>query len=147
MVSIHPSQGIFLRDYGYLDRGKMSNSLSKDWGLVEGQTYIIGRKGDVCIDGHIYMVSPTVSRPHAEMKIKNGRIFLRDLNSTNGIHIVDNGSLVSFEEGYVNPNQPIMIGKVSCTIQSLLAIAGVYSSPENNTPDIEETQKIKIPIH
>ena len=125
----------------------MSNSLSKDWGLVEGQTYIIARKGSVCVEGHIYMASPTVSRPHAAMKIKNGRVFLRDLKSTNGIHIVEDGSLVRFEEGYVNPNQPIMIGKVGCTIQSLLAIAGVYSVPENITPDIEDTQKIKIPMH
>ena len=125
----------------------MSSSLSEDWGLIEGQTYIIGRKGPVCVEGHIYMASPTVSRPHAAMKIKNGRVYLRDLDSTNGIYIVENDSLVRFEEGYVNPNQPIMIGKVGCTIQSLLAIAGVYSAPEMNTPNFDDTQKIKIPIH
>jgi len=125
----------------------MSSSLSKELGLIGGQTYIISRKGLVCMEDHIYINSPTVSRPHAELKIKNGRVFLRDLKSTNGIHIVADASLVRFEEGYVNPNQPIMIGKVGCTIQSLIAIAGVYSAPENITPDIEDTQKIKIPMH
>ena len=125
----------------------MSNSLSKDLGLTEGRTYIISRKGPVFIEGHIYINSPTVSSPHAELKIKNGRVYLRDLNSTNGIYVVDNDSLISFEEGYVKPHQSIVIGKVKCTIQSLIAIAGVYSDPENSTPDGEETQKIEIPIH
>ena len=123
----------------------MSSSLSKDWGLTEGQTYIISRKGLVCMEGHIYIDSPSVSRPHAAMKIKNGRVNLRDLESTNGTYIVENDGLVAFAEGYVKPNQPIMIGRVKCTIQSLLAIAGVYSAPENDTPEFEITQKIEIP--
>ena len=128
------------------EKSYMSSSLSKDWGLTDGQSYIISRKGTVFMEGHIYISSPTVSRPHAELKIKNGRIYLRDLGSTNGIYIVDNDSLIRFEEGYVQPNQPMMIGKVTCTIQSLIAIAGVYSAPEDNTPDFDDTQKIEIPI-
>ena len=124
----------------------MSSSLSKDWGLTEGQTYIISRKGDVSMDGHIYINSSTVSRPHAALKIKNGRVHLRDLDSTNGIYIMDNEGLINFEEGYVNPHQPLMIGRVKCTLQSLIAIAGVYSAAENSTPDFEETQKIEVPI-
>jgi hypothetical protein len=125
----------------------MSSSLSKDWGLTEGQTYVISRTGPVCMEGHIYINSPTVSSSHAELKIKNGRVYLRDLDSTNGIYIVDNDSLISFKEGYVKPNQLIVIGKVRCTIQSLIATVGVYSAPENNTLDIDETQLIEIPIH
>ena len=124
----------------------MSSSLGKDWGLKEGQTYTISRKGQVSMEGHIYINSPTVSRPHAELKIKNGRIYLRDLNSTNGTYIVDNDSLIRFEEGYVKSNQPIMIGRVKCTIQGLIATVGVYSASENNTLDIEDTQLIEIPI-
>ena len=98
------------------------------------------------MEGHIYINSPTVSSPHAELKIKNGRVYLRDLDSTNGIYIVDNDSLISFEEGYVKPNQPMLIGRVRCTIQNLIAIAGVYSAQENNTPDFDETQQVKLPI-
>lgn len=128
------------------EKSYMSSSLSKEWGLTDGQSYIISRKGAVCMEGHIYINSPTVSRPHAEMKIKNGRVYLRDLGSTNGIYIVDNDCLIRFEEGYVKPNQPMMIGKVTCTIQSLIAIAGVYSDLKDNTLDFDDTQKIEIPI-
>ena len=124
----------------------MSSSLSKEWGLTEGQTYIISRKGSVFMEGHIYLDSPTVSRPHAALKIKNERVYLRDLGSTNGIYILDDDSLVSFEEGYVKPNQTLLIGEVKCTIQSLIAIAGVYSAPDKSTPNFDETQKIEVPI-
>jgi len=117
-----------------------------DLGLTEGQTYIISRKGGVSMDSHIYINSPTVSRPHASLKIKNGRVHLCDLDSTNGIYIVDKEELISFKEGYVNPSQPLLIGRVKCTIQSLIAIVGVYSALENSTPDFEETQKIEVPI-
>ncbi len=124
----------------------MSSSLSREWGLTEGQTYIISRKGSVFMEGHIYLDSPAVSRPHAALKIKYERVYLRDLNSTNGTYIVDNDGLISFEEGYVKPDQPMMIGNVNCTIQSLITIAGVYSAPENNTLDFQETEEIPIPI-
>jgi pSer/pThr/pTyr-binding forkhead associated (FHA) protein len=123
----------------------MKNSLSKNWGLTDGQTYIISRSGPVSIEGHIYMDSPSVSRPHASIKIKNGRVHIRDLDSTNGTYIVENDSLVAIQEGYVKPNQPIMIGRVKCTINNLLSIAGVYSAREDDTPDFEDTQKIAIP--
>jgi len=123
----------------------MSSSLSKELGLTEGQTYIISRKGSVFMDGYIYLDSPTVSRPHASLKIKEERVYLRDLNSTNGTYTVDNDGPVSFERGYVSPNQPMMIGEVNCTIQGLIAIAGVYYAPENDTID-QETVEIKLPI-
>jgi len=97
------------------------------------------------MEDHIYVDSPSVSRPHAAMKIKNGRVNLRDLNSTNGTYIIENDGLVDFEEGYVKPNQPIMIGRVKCTIQSLLAIAGVYSPQDDDIPEFENTQKIEVP--
>jgi len=120
----------------------MSNSLSKDFGLLDGQTYIIGREGDVYLDDHIYIKSPTVSRRHAAMKIKNGRIYLCDLDSTNGTYLIENDSLVPFKEGYVSPSQPIAIGHVKCTINSLLAIAGVYSASKIITSSLEDTELV-----
>ena len=117
----------------------MGNRLSKDFGLIDGQTYIIGREGEVYLEDHIYIKSPSVSRRHAAMKIKNGRIYLRDLDSTNGTYLMENDSLVPFKEGYVSPSQPIVIGHVKCTINSLLAIAGVYSASKNTTSNIEAT--------
>ena len=124
----------------------MSSSLSKDFGLLDGRTYIIGREGNIYIEDHIYIDSPSVSRRHAAMKIKNGRIYLCDLDSTNGTYLIDNDSLVPFKEGYVSPAQPIVIGEVECTINSLLAIAGVYSASKTNASDIEET-KPSIPVN
>ncbi len=95
----------------------MNNILNEEIKLNEGRAYIIGR------EGHIYLDSPTVSKQHAEIKIINGRIYLRDLNSTNGTYLVKSNSLVYFEEGYVNPLQPIVIGNQKHIVQSLLAIA------------------------
>ncbi len=118
----------------------MSKRLCEDFGLIEGHTYIIGREGDVCIEDHIYINSPSVSRRHAAMKIKNGRIYLCDLDSTNGTYWIENDSLVPFKEGYVSPSQPIAIGHVKCTINSLLAIAGIYSASKNTTSNSEDTQ-------
>jgi pSer/pThr/pTyr-binding forkhead associated (FHA) protein len=124
----------------------MSNKLSKEYGLTDGHTYIIGRGGEVYLEDHIYINSPSVSRRHAAMKIKNGRIWLRDLGSTNGTYLLENDSLVSFKEGYVSPSQPIVIGHVKCTINSLLAIAGVYSDSKNTTSNLEET-RVMPPIN
>ena len=80
------------------------------------------------------------------MKIKNERIWLRDLNSTNGTYLIDNDGLVSFMEGYVSPPQSIVIGDVKCTINDLLAKAGVYSASKNPTSNFEET-KLMPPIN
>lgn len=124
----------------------MGNGLSKDFGLIDGQTYIIGREGDVYLDDHIYINSPSVSRRHAAMKIKNGRVHLRDLNSTNGTYLIEDESLVFFKEGYVSPSQPIAIGEVKCTINSLLAIAGGYSTAKKSTSNLEQTKPI-FPIN
>ena len=122
----------------------MSNRLSKDFGLIDGQTYIIGRKGDIYLEDHIYINSPTVSRRHATMKIKNGRVYLRDLNSINRTYLIENDSLVPFKEGYVSPSQPIAIGGVKCTINSLLSIAGIYSASKNSTSNSEDTKLITL---
>jgi pSer/pThr/pTyr-binding forkhead associated (FHA) protein len=119
----------------------MSNSLSKDFGLMDGKTYIIGREGGVYIEDYIYINSPSVSRRHISMKIKNGRVYLCDLDSTNGTYLIENDCLlVPFKEGYVSPSQPIAIGHVKCTINSLMAIAGVYSASKDTASNSEDTQ-------
>ncbi len=118
----------------------MVNRLSEQLGLVDGRTYIIGRESEVYIEDHIYINSPSVSRRHAAMKMKNGRIYLCDLDSTNGTYLMENDSLVPFKEGYVTPSQPLVIGQVRCTINSLLANAGVYSASRNIISDSEDTK-------
>ena len=100
----------------------MHNNMIVDIELLEGRTFIIGR------EGHIYVESPAVSKHHAEIKIIEGKIYLRDLDSTNGTYLIKNNSLVHFSEGYVNPLQPIVIGDQKITIQSLLATVGVFAA-------------------
>ena len=88
--------------------------------LLEGRTFIIGR------EGHIYITDLTISKHHAEISIKNGKIFLRDLNSTNGTFLLIDKKLVPFHEGYVDLDQPIVIGKKLKTARSLLITAATF---------------------
>ena len=115
----------------------MIDKLHLNLDIMEGRTFILGR------EGHIYIDSPTASKHHAEIKIKNGEIFLRDLNSTNGTFLLKNKTLVQFLEGYVNPNQPIFIGSDTYVIQDLLAIASEFVSVDSNETQIELTEDSK----
>ena len=113
----------------------MNNNLIVDIGLMEGRTLILGR------EGHIYINSPTVSKHHAEIKIINGRIHLRDLNSTNGTYLLKNRKLVYFEQGIVNPLQPIVIGNQKYTIQDLLAIASEFVASDDAVTQVNFSKR------
>ena len=89
---------------------------------AEDRNYIIGR------EGHIYINDATVSKQHAEIKVRNGEVYLRDLDSTNGTFLIKNNRLVPFHEGYVQLSQPIVLGNRQYTIQSLLEIAGAFAA-------------------
>ena len=98
---------------------------------MEGRTFILGR------EGHIYIDSPTASKHHAEIHIENGKIFLRDLKSTNGTFLLKNKTLVPFMEGFVDPRQPIVIGKNTYVIQNLLAIASEFAAEDNSVTRLD----------
>ena len=100
----------------------MNSNISIAIGAMEGKTYIVGR------EGHIYVRDSSVSRQHAEIKFIDGRIRLRDLDSTNGTYLIDENRRVQVLEGYVKPDQPIAIGKWQCTVHSLLANVGVFAT-------------------
>jgi len=100
----------------------MNNGTPIGIGFMEGKTYIVGR------EGHIYVNDPSVSRQHAEIKFIDGKIRLRDLNSSNGTYVLKANQRVQVQEGYVKPNQPIAIGLQQCTVQSLLANVGVHAT-------------------
>lgn len=89
---------------------------------IESRTYIIGRERYIHVDG------AAVSKRHAQIQIKGGEIFLRDLGSTNGTFLVKNQRLVPIQEGYVQMNQLIVLGNKQYTIKSLLEIAGAFSA-------------------
>ena len=101
--------------------------------LMEGRRFILGR------EGHIYIDSPTASKHHAELRIESGRIHLRDLNSTNGTHLLKHEMLVRFEEGYVNQKQTIVIGKHRYVIEDLLSIARDYVVVDDNKTQTDLT--------
>ena len=104
---------------------------------MEGRTFILGR------EGHIYIDSSTASKHHAEITIKDGKVFLRDLDSTNGTFLVKNNTLVQFLEGYVNPNQPIVIGSDTYVIENLLAIASEFVSVDDSETQLELSEESK----
>ena len=83
-------------------------------GSMEGRTYVVGR------EGHIYLGDSSVSRHHAEIRFIDGKIQLRDLGSTNGVYLVRNNRAIPVKQVFVKPNQPILIGRHSCTVQELL---------------------------
>ena len=97
----------------------MSTKVSTELRAMDGHTYIVGR------EGHIYLSHSSVSRQHAEIKIIDGRIHLRDLESSNGIFCLVDNRPVRFHEGFVEPQQPILIGNQQCTVQGLLAVLGI----------------------
>jgi len=82
---------------------------------MEGRSYIIGR------EGHIHIDSPIVSKYHAELRIMRRRIYLRDLNSTNGTFLVRGKRVVRFVKGFVSPLQAVVIGNRKYNILDLLA--------------------------
>jgi pSer/pThr/pTyr-binding forkhead associated (FHA) protein len=102
--------------------------------LLEGRTYILGRQG------HIYLDSPVASKQHAEISIRDGKVFLRDLNSKNGIHVLENGKLVKLKSGYVDLRQAIVIGKRSYVIQDLLAFVSDFAVSDDHTTRLEAPQ-------
>jgi pSer/pThr/pTyr-binding forkhead associated (FHA) protein len=106
--------GLYLGAYLYFKLAKINLNVSMKFGLIDGRTYIIGR------EGHIRINSPSVSKQHLEMKIKHRRVYLRDLDSTNGTYLVINNHLVRHDRGYVDQYQTIVIGNVKCTIRDLL---------------------------
>ena len=95
----------------------MQNLPTEALNSVEGRTFIIGR------EGHIYVNDPTISKHHAEMSIQDGRIFLRDLDSTNGTFLLEDRKLVPFHEGYVGLDQTVVFGKKLKTPRSLIRTA------------------------
>jgi len=85
--------------------------------LIEGRSFIIGRQG------HIFIDSITASNHHAEIRVVNQKIFLRDLDSTNGTFLLQNGTKQRFRKGYVKPQQIVLIGGKPHSVLELLAIA------------------------
>lgn len=108
----------------------MSEKFNVIIGLMEGRSFIIGR------EGHIYVNSPLTSKRHAEIKVKDGKIHLRDLNSTNGTFLYKNKKLIQFDAGYVSPLQTIMIGDRWYMVIDLLSTARDFAVLDDAVTEI-----------
>ena len=100
----------------------MNKNANVDVDFMEGRPYIIGR------EGHIYINDKSVSRKHAEIKIIDGEIHIRDLDSTNGTYVVKDNSVVQFKEAILRPQHTVVIGKKAFKVKSLLSIIGIFTA-------------------
>jgi pSer/pThr/pTyr-binding forkhead associated (FHA) protein len=113
----------------------MKNKQRANLETMEGRRFILGR------EGHIYIDSPTASKHHAEIRIENGKIYLRDLKSTNGTFLLKHNSLIPFQEGYLNQMQSIVIGRQAYLIRDLLAIASDFVTADDDTTNVDLSEK------
>jgi pSer/pThr/pTyr-binding forkhead associated (FHA) protein len=114
---------------GYLQRSVITTKIimtneqeSESLTYFEGRTFIIGR------EGHIFIRDPSASKHHAEMKISNGKFYIRDLDSTNGTYLLRNKKLVKFDAGPVHPDQRLIIGREVFTARSLLRTISTFAT-------------------
>jgi len=84
---------------------------------AENRTYIIGRRGD------IRFANLSVSSRHAELVVLGRRMYLTDLDSTNGTYLVKGNQKVPFKEGYVSMEQKVAFGECATSIRKLLMCA------------------------
>lgn len=103
--------------------------------MIEGRSFIVGR------EGHIYIDSPTASKQHAEFRIIDGKVHLRDLDSTNGTFVVAGRNWVRFDRGFVDPAQSIAIGGKIHVVMDLLAIANDFAVVDAGDTEIELAEK------
>ena len=101
--------------------------------LMDGLVFTIGR------EGHIQIDDSTVSKKHAEIKIIQGKIYLRDLNSTNGTYLYLDKKLIRFREGFIKLDTPLLIGSKISTAKHYLEIIGI-SIPKGSKGHCPESQ-------
>ena len=77
-----------------------------------------------------------------KIKIRNGKIFLRDMDSTNGTFLLKDNMVVQFVEGYVDSSQPIVIGGKRYVIHDLLNIASDYIAVDDAETQIEFSEDL-----
>ncbi len=64
---------------------------------------------------NLVVPDPTVSRRHAEVFLQNGRVFVRDMGSSNGTWV--NGSPVGSHEVELSPGQQVFLGHVPLLVE------------------------------
>ena len=105
---------------------------------LEGRAFILGRQG------HILINSPAAGRHHAELRIRDGKIYLRDLDSKNGLYLKKNDRKIKFKAGHVSLLTRIAIGDDTYLIRDLLAIASQFIDIDDNTTLVSSPRRAVI---
>lgn len=95
---------------------------SKMMPMPESGDLSIGRSED----GQIVLSSPSVSRNHALLTVRDGVVSIRDLGSANGTRLADRRISAEHEE-IVPPGVAVIIGGASLVVHQLAAEAGASS--------------------
>lgn len=85
-----------------------SNGTHIDIPLLDGKSYVIGRDSS---SSEFILDDASVSRKHAQIRLKKGKVEIRDLGSTNGTYI--NKEHVGDEFRVITSRDSVLIGKVS----------------------------------
>jgi hypothetical protein len=103
--------------------------------IIEGRSFVIGR------EGHIYIDSSTASKQHAVIRVIDGKVHLRDLDSTNGTYLVKDRAWVRFDRGFVDPRQYVAIGGKIHRVMDLLAVANDFAAVDEGETEIQITDE------
>jgi predicted component of type VI protein secretion system len=83
------------------------------------KTYLIGRNPDC----DIVLADATISRKHAELvEGGDGRLYLTDRESAAGTWTRRTGEWTSLRQAFVEPEEPIMLGRYATTAKALLKL-------------------------
>lgn len=83
------------------------------------KTWLIGRNPEC----DIVLADATISRRHAELvEGLNGRFYLTDRESAAGTWTHNGADWVKLRQAFVTPDEPIMLGRYSTTINALLKL-------------------------
>ena len=100
----------------------MDNGTYTAQGFIDGKPCVIGR------DAHVKIDDPSLSRGHADIRFVDGKIILRDLESTNGTYLDLGGQFEQVTEAVVYPGQIVALGSKKYRIKALMAQVGIFLS-------------------
>jgi len=90
-------------------------------------SWIIGRS-DSC---DIVVAFPTVSRRHAKLSGTGPEVDIRDIGSSTGTFVIQNGDWAQVMQAKVTCDEPIKLGDHKTTARALLATAGIEAVSAN----------------
>ena len=101
------------------------------------RNWTVGRSKDC----DIIIDFPTVSRRHATFKEAGMDIEVRDLGSTGGTHVLQDGSWARVERATLAPDDSIRLGDYKTTTRALLATAGIEFGAGGNERTTDTTRR------